>query len=144
MKFHDGRPLTSRDVKWTFDSLLTGKIRSPKAAAYRFVDRIDAPDDFTVIFHLKEPTRRCCGTCRTARLASCLTVVEKIGRLPVGSGPFRFVSAELDKDVILERNDDYWGQKAHLPKVRFIVVPDTITRALELRKGSADVASSMR
>src|SRR5207245_8179227 len=54
-KFHDGRPLTSRDVKWTFDSLLTGRIRSPKAAAYRFVDRIDAPDDFTVIFHMKEP-----------------------------------------------------------------------------------------
>src|ERR1019366_7151763 len=51
--FHDGRPLTSRDVKWTFDSLLTGKIRSAKAAAYRFVDRIDAPDDSTVIFHMK-------------------------------------------------------------------------------------------
>ena len=55
VKFHDGRPLTSRDVKWTFDSLLQGKIRSTKAANYRFVDHIDAPDDFTVIFHLKEP-----------------------------------------------------------------------------------------
>ena len=55
MKFHDGRPLTSRDVKWTFDSLLQGKIRSTKAAVYRYVDHIDAPDDFTVIFHMKEP-----------------------------------------------------------------------------------------
>src|SRR6266852_5723152 len=55
VKFHDGHPLTSRDVKWTFDSLLEGKIRSTKAAAYRFVDRIDAPDDYTVIFRLKEP-----------------------------------------------------------------------------------------
>ena len=55
MTFHDGRPLTSRDVKWTFDSLLEGKIRSTKSAAYRFVDHIDAPDDFTVVFHLKEP-----------------------------------------------------------------------------------------
>src|SRR5438045_631876 len=54
-KFHDGRPLTSRDVKWTFDSLLQGKIRSTKAATYKFVDRIDAPDDATVIFHMKEP-----------------------------------------------------------------------------------------
>ncbi len=35
VNFHDGRPLTSRDVKWTFDSLLQGKIRSTKAAAYR-------------------------------------------------------------------------------------------------------------
>ena len=54
VKFHDGRALTARDVKWTFDSLLQGKIRSTKAAVYRFVDHIDAPDDFTVIFHMKE------------------------------------------------------------------------------------------
>src|SRR3569832_1538012 len=54
-KFHDGRSLTSRDVKWTFDSLLQGKIRSTKAAVYKFVDRIDAPDDATVVFHMKEP-----------------------------------------------------------------------------------------
>ena len=44
VRFHDGRPLTSRDVKWTFDSLLTGKIRSTKSAAYRSVDHIDVPD----------------------------------------------------------------------------------------------------
>jgi peptide/nickel transport system substrate-binding protein len=58
---------------------------------------------------------------------------------PVGSGPFRFVSAELDKQVTIERNQGYWGEKAHLERVKFMVVPDTTTRALELRKGSADV-----
>src|ERR1700751_89934 len=45
VRFHDGRPLTSRDVKWTFDSLRNGTIRSAKTSTYRFVDRIDAPDD---------------------------------------------------------------------------------------------------
>src|SRR5271157_2252991 len=54
VKFHDGRALTSRDVKWTLDSLLQGKIRSTKTAAYHFVDRVDGPDDVTVIFHMKE------------------------------------------------------------------------------------------
>src|SRR5271163_831537 len=53
--FHNGQPLTSRDVKWTFDSLLQGKIRSAKTSTYRFVDRIETPDDLTVVFHLKEP-----------------------------------------------------------------------------------------
>jgi peptide/nickel transport system substrate-binding protein len=53
--FHDGRQLTSRDVKWTFDSLLQGKIRSTKASTYNLIDRIDTPDDYTVIFRLKEP-----------------------------------------------------------------------------------------
>src|SRR6266446_9808895 len=51
VKFSDGRPLTARDVKWSFDSLLQGKVRSTKASTYRFVDRIEAPDEQTVIFY---------------------------------------------------------------------------------------------
>src|SRR5919109_4575459 len=46
VRFHDGRPLTSKDVKWTFDSLLQGKVRSTKSGVYRFVDHIEAPDDY--------------------------------------------------------------------------------------------------
>jgi peptide/nickel transport system substrate-binding protein len=141
VKFHDGRPLTSRDVKWTFDSLLQGKIRSTKSAAYQLVDHVDAPDDATVVFHLKEPF----ATLLWNLSDGAIGIVpygsgDEISQHPVGSGPFRFVSAEQDKEVIIERNDDYWGEKAHLKRVRFAVVPDATTQALELRKGSADVA----
>jgi peptide/nickel transport system substrate-binding protein len=140
VRFHDGRPLTARDVKWTFDSLLEGKIRSTKAAAYHLVQGIDAPDEGTVIFHLKEPL----ATLLWNLSDGAVGIVpygsgEEVSQHPVGSGPFRFVSAEQDKDVILERNDDYWGEKPHLQRVRLAVVPDANTRALELRKGSADI-----
>ena len=50
------------------------------------------------------------------------------------------MSAEQDKEVVVERNDNYWGAKPRLARVRFTVVPDATTRALELRKGSADAA----
>jgi peptide/nickel transport system substrate-binding protein len=139
--FHDGRPLTSRDVKWTFDSLLEGKIRSTKSAAYRFVDHVHAPDEFTVVFHLKEPNATLLWNLSEG--ASGIVPygsLEEITRQPIGSGPFQFVSAEQDKEVIVERNDKYWGAKARLARVRFTVVPDATTRALELRKGSADAA----
>lgn len=141
VKFHDGRPLTSRDVKWTFDTLLQGKVRSTKAAVYRFVDRIDAPDDFTVVFHMKEPS----ATLLWNLSDGAIGIVpygsgNEVTTHPMGSGPFKFVSAETDKEVIVERNDDYWGDKAKLARVRFAVVPDATTRALELRKGSADAA----
>ena len=139
--FHDGRPLTSRDVKWTFDSLLDGKIRSTKTATYRSVDRIDAPDDFTVIFHLKEPNATLPWNLSEGAIGIVpYGLLDEVTAKPLGSGPFKFVSAEPDKEVILERNDKYWGSKARLARIRFIVVPDTTTRALELRKGSADVA----
>jgi len=141
VKFHDGHPLTSRDVKWTFDSLLQGKIRSTKAAAYQFVDRIDAPDDYTVIFHLKQPFATLLwnlsdGAIGIVPVGSGAEITDH----PMGSGPFRFVSAQQDKEVTIERNDHYWGQKSKVKTVRFMVVPDTTTRALELRKGSADIA----
>ena len=141
VRFHDGRSLTSRDVKWTFDSLLQGKIRSTKAAAYRLVDHIDAPDDFTVVFHLKEPF----ATLLWNVSDGAIGIVpygsgEEMSRHPIGSGPFRFISAEPDKEVIIERNEGYWGAQAHLERVRFAVIPDATTRALELRKGSADIA----
>ena len=140
-KFHDGRELTSRDVKWTFDSLLQGKIRSTKAAVYRFVDHIETPDDFTVVFRMKEQD----ATLLWNVSDGAMGIVpygsgDEMTRSPVGSGPFKFVSAETDREVILERNDDYWGEKAKLARVRFAIVPDATTEALELRKGSGDIA----
>src|ERR1700726_2598063 len=49
--FHDGRPLSSRDVAWTIDSMRNGTVISPKAATYASVDSIAAPDPRTVVFH---------------------------------------------------------------------------------------------
>ena len=143
VRFHDGSPLTSRDVKWTFDSLLQGKIPTTKTATYKYVAAIEAPDEYTVVFRLKEPF----ATLPWNVSEGAIGIVPygsgpEISAKPIGSGPFRFVSAAQDQDVVVARNDDYWGEKPKLSAVRFLVVPDETTRALELRKGSADVASN--
>lgn len=141
VKFHDGRALTSRDVKWTFDSLLQHTIRSAKAGPYRFVDHIDAPDDFTVVFHMKEPDASLLWNLSDGAIGIVPQGAgDAMTQHPIGSGPFKFVSAETDRNVILERNDDYWSGKPKLRRVRFAVVPDGTTEALELRKGSCDLS----
>ena len=143
VKFHDGRPLTSRDVKWTFDSLLEHKIQTTRAAAYQYVDHIEAPDDYTVIFQLKEPFSTLLWNLSDGAMGIVpYGSLTEMTTHPIGSGPFRFVSAEQDKEVVIERNNGYWGDTARVSRVRFAVVPDTTTRALELRKGSADIASN--
>ena len=141
VRFHDGRQLTSRDVKWTFDSLLNGSIRSAKASTYRQVERIDTPDDWTVIFRLKEPYSPMLWNLADGNIGILpYGSGSDFNRHIIGSGPFRLVRALPDKEVLIERNPDYWGQVPKLERVRFAIVPDTTTRALELRKGSADVA----
>ena len=140
VRFQNGQALTSRDVKWTFDSLILGKIRSPKAGTFAQVSSVEAPDDYTVIFHLKQPFASLLWNLSGAAGIVPYGSGEDFNRHPIGSGPFRFVSAQQDKEVIVERNPDYWGQPAKIARVEFKVIPDTTTRALELRKQSADVA----
>jgi peptide/nickel transport system substrate-binding protein len=139
VRFHDGRAMTAADVKWTLDSLLNGTVRSAKTSAYRYVDRVEAPDEFTLTIRLKEPYAALLWNLSDGAMG----VVpkgsgEELARRPIGTGPFRFVSETPDREVVIARNEQYWGKRAGLARVRFNVVPDATTRALELRKGSAD------
>ncbi len=143
VRFHDGRPLTSADVKATFDYILNPANRSPKRGAFRMVTSIEAPDPATIIFHLNAPF----ASFTTSLVRPAVGIVPRdagidFSRHPIGSGPFRFVSQSQDDEVALERNPDYFRGAPQLARVRFRVVPDAIVRALELRKGSADLEMS--
>jgi len=145
IRFHDGRPLTARDVIFTIDSMLNpgraGGVISPRAASYAAIDKMEAPDDRTVVVHLKHPDNYLLTNLSTGAMG---IVPEGSGRdfwqHPVGTGPFRFVSQQIDQDVIVERNPLSWSQIPKLERVRFAVVPDSITESLELEKGSGDLA----
>lgn len=139
--FQDGRPLTSRDVKWTLDSVLNGTVVSIKAGAYKNISAVEAPDPATIIIHLSQPDPALLwNLCNSAIGIVPYGSGRDFWRHPIGSGPFRFRSQEIDRDVVLQRSPTYWGTAPHIAYIRFAVVPDPTTRALELEKGSADVA----
>ena len=140
VRFHDGRTLTSRDVKWTLDTILHGPIITSKAGAFQNIAAVEIPDETTVIIRLKKPDAALLWNLSDGAIG---IVPAGSGRdfshHPIGSGPFRFVSMEQDKEVILARSETSWQPQPSIDHIRFAVVPDAITRALELEKGSADV-----
>ena len=142
VKFHNGAPLTAKDVIYTFRSYLDGTVRSSKNRhPYNLIRSMEAPDPHTVVFRLKEPF---------APFLWNLTPVvigivpdgsgPDLGRHPIGSGPFEFVRHVQDEEVVLKRNDNYFGEKAGVPMLRFRIIPEPIVVALELRKGTIDLA----
>lgn len=140
VKFYDGRELTSADVKYTFDSILNRSVTSPKRGSLALVSSIDTPDPATVIFHLSHPDSGfLLNICRPALGVVPVGAGADFADHPVGTGPFRFVSAQQDDSVVIERNQSYFRAPAKIETVRFRVVPEAIVRALELRKGSADL-----
>ncbi|MGB6192630.1 MAG: ABC transporter substrate-binding protein [Terracidiphilus sp.] len=139
--FHDGRPLTAHDVVWTIDSMRSGAVITPKASTYAAIQSVEAPDPLTVVIHLKHPDNFLLTNLSTGAMG---IVPEGSGREfwrhPVGTGPFRFVSQQIDQDVVIERNPQSWSVQPKIERVRFRVIPDPITEALELEKGAGDLA----
>lgn len=143
VRFHDGRPVTARDVVFSINSMRDGTVISPKAASYASIDKVEATDARTVVFHLNKPDNFLLTNLSTGALG---ILPEDSGREfwrhPIGTGPFRFVSQQIDQDVVIERNPQSWSVLPALERVRFSVVPDAITQALELEKGSGDLSAN--
>ena len=156
VRFQNGQPLEAADVVWTIESLIDPRLAgliSAKSGSFAAVDRVEARDRLTVVVHMKRPDAGLLFNLSDGLFG----VVPRgagsdFGLHPVGSGPYRFVSQVQDKEVVLERSPGCWseylsvdGQPPHtqIQRLQFNVVPDTITSALELQKGSADAASNV-
>jgi len=144
VRFHNGQTLTSQDVRYTLESLLDGSITSSKTSTYRVIAGIETPDDQTIVFHLKEPYASFLWNLTNGAIG----IVPRgskpdFYKHPVGTGPFRFVSNSQEEEVVLEANSGYFGETPSVRRVRFRVIPDATTRALEMRKGSVDVAQNV-
>jgi peptide/nickel transport system substrate-binding protein len=143
--WHDGKPITADDVKFTMDKIKDPKVAALNKAGYFIkLDRLEVVDDRTVVFHWKEPY---------APSVYALTQLTPIprhvydvpdfnknpaNRKPVGSGPFKFEEWRTSQYISVVRNDDYWGKKPYLDRVIFRVIEDNAVALNALKAGELD------
>jgi peptide/nickel transport system substrate-binding protein len=138
IRFHDGSPLTARDVKYSYESILNPENRSPKRALLKPLQAVDQLDKYTLRFRLSAayapfPEQFTLGIVpvdASERMAR--------NRMPPGSGPFMLDSVEPGESITLKANPLYWEGKPRLAGIIFKVVPDAMVRALEFKKGTID------
>lgn len=146
VQFQDGRPLEAADVVWTINSMRDGTLITAKGGAFAAVRTISARDASTVVIELKRADASLLFNLSDGQFGVVPRGAgREFGQRPVGTGAFQFVQALADREVVLERAARYWADKAGvspraIQRLRFAVIPDTVTAALELKKGSADVA----
>jgi peptide/nickel transport system substrate-binding protein len=144
VRFHDGKLMDAGDVAWSIRSMTDGTLITAKGGAFADVTSVSVRDPLTVVLKTSKPEASLLFNLSDGLFG----VVERgagrqEGLHPVGTGPFKFVSQVQDKDVVVERNAAYWAGAPKIQRVDFAVVPDTITAALEMRKGSGDVESNV-
>ena len=148
LKFHDGQPLTTADVKWTYENY----------RGYNFklfhdkLDRIEVVDDRTIVFHFKEPFVDFLELYNGANSGIGWIVprhyYERVGEdafkaRPMGAGPFKFVSQEAGVQNSFEAWEEYWRRSPGVKNLTVRAVKDLSARMAGLQTGELDLAYGM-
>ena len=142
--FHDGTPLTSADVKYTFDRSLQGDPNLNVTGIYRLKEVI-AIDEYTVRFVTNKPSGALLNQL-SSRDASIVPAAyhqqvgyEAFQSAPIGTGPYKLTEFVPDSHLSFERNDLYFGGAAAAKTVRLTGVPEVSTRIAALLNGEVDM-----
>lgn len=141
VRFHNGREMTSDDVRFTFERLLDPATRYKRAADWQAVQAVQTPDPYTVVVRLSRPYAPFLAALADPS-ASIVPreAVETLATRPVGTGPFRFVEWVQESHVRLRRFDGYWdAPRPYLDEVIFRFIPDPAAALAAFLAGDADV-----
>ena len=149
VRFHNGDPVTTEDVKFSFDRYkgAGATLMKSRMAAVEIVDA------HRIRFRLKQPWADFMTFFGTPATGAAWIVpkkyIEKVGddgfkKAPIGAGPYRFVSFQPGIELVLEAYEQYWRKTPAVKRLVFKSVPDESTRLAMLKRNEADVAYSIR
>ena len=145
LTFHDGTPLTSADIKFTFESILNEDNGSENITNYEDIVSIETPDDKTAVFTLSAPNAAMPDYLTMGILPKHLLdgkniIEDDFNRNPVGAGPYKFVSWDMGQSITMEKFDGFCLGAPKIDRIIFKIVEDYNARALQLKSGELDLA----
>ena len=148
VSWHDGKPFTAHDVKFTFDSILNPKVNTVRRSDY-IIDgvpiKFGVVDRYTVQAILPKPFAPFLGNAAMSIIPKHLLEGKDINRAdfnrkPIGTGPFTLSEWQVGNHVVVERNKNYYGKRPQLKKIIFKIIPDANARLVALEAGEIDSA----
>ncbi len=145
IRFHNGAPLTAKDVIFSIHRIKTDK-NSLQSPNFKDVVEMEAPDDHTLIITLDQVHATFLDLVQN-RFVLSKAHYDKFGdqmdQQAIGTGPYKFVSYQLGGNFVMTRNDDYWGPKAQIKEVVFRKVTEDAARVAALEAGQADLVNNV-
>jgi peptide/nickel transport system substrate-binding protein len=146
LKFHNGEVLDAEDVKFSMERILDPATKSTRRPFFaNLVQEVLVADPQTVTIKISRPDGAFIN-----KLAGYFYILPKdhiqslgtaaFGTSPVGSGPYKIVERQTAKKYVLERNDDYWGEKPKIKRLVWLLIPEPSSRANALITGEIDLA----
>lgn len=136
VKFHDGSPVTAEDVKFSLDKCADTSNGGPLVPAFSNIESVTITDDHTVVVTLKEADTEFLAYMTTAIIPAAN---ENPDTNPIGTGPYKYVSRSPQENFVVERFDDYWGEKANIEHVTFKICANADSIVMNLEGGSIDM-----
>jgi peptide/nickel transport system substrate-binding protein len=150
--FHDGKPLTARDAKYTLDTLLGEKSvdfkKSPPffegqaMARQAIITSVEAIDERNLVVRLRRPWNDLLANLTPIAIIPDGSI-ERQENNPIGTGAFKFVSRDASQNLVdLEAHEGFWQGAPNIKKLRVRVVLDANTLQAELQSGRVDLVVS--
>ncbi len=147
VKFHDGTPFTSKDVKATFDRVLDPTKKMTARGNHAKIKAVDIVDDHTVRFRTDGPYPLFVERLTAQVMQSDKVIREKghefMQENPIGTGPYKLVKWNRKQEHQLIRNDEYWGAKPAFKYVKVRIIPEKATEIAELLSGGVDIIKAV-
>ncbi len=145
LTFHDGEPLTAKDVKFTIEAIQDPDNGSENASNFEDVKSVNVIDDTHVEIQLTAPNTAMLDYLTIGILPAHLLegkdmTKDSFNQSPVGAGPYKLVSWDMGQSITMEKFDDYYGGAPKIGRVVFKIVEDTDARALQLESGEINFA----